>query len=276
MAHLPRLAQGAGEPNSEIVTRRRVPPNAPAGDGGPGHFRDADAFRADEEPDETVRHSKTPVVRAFAPDAAAQPTSGPAGGVTRQPPPKTTTLDTVLATQSGPEVNMEVHMLVLVDQMNDDTVPSKASAETRILLSPGLERIEGAEWETMNGKITKVTKKLIVRGTFSIQTSYRPGADPNHDSKYGRGTTAADKASGNVTLGFHESCHRDEYIAYLTSTPFPKFNGKIGMSEKEFKAASKEFNDAFKAFGAGYRKLGAAVDEVGDCKQSDWQAGRCK
>lgn len=275
MAHVSRVTRGAGEPNVEVDAPRRVLPNAPAGGGGPGHFRDADGFRADEEPDETVRHAKTPVVRMLATDAAAQPTNG-SGAVQRQPPPKTTATTKQLASQSGPEVNMDVRMLVLEDATNDDTVEPPASAETRILVSEGLARVTGPEWKTMNGKIAEITKKLICRGTFSIQTSYRPGSDPNHDSKYGRGTTAADKASGNVTLGFHESCHRDEYIDYLTNTTFPTFDGKIGNTEKDFNAALKKFTDAFKAFGAGYKRLGTAVDEVGDCKQSDFKAGRCK
>jgi hypothetical protein len=252
-----------------------VPPNAPAGGGGPGHFRDADSFRADEDPDETVRHAKAPAVRMLATDAAAQPTSGSAGAAKRQPPPQTTTMTKQIASQSGPEVTMDVRMLVLADEMNDSTVKKPASAETRVLVSPGLRKVEGMSWKAANGKVTAITKKLVVRGTFSVRTSYRPGADPNHNSEYGRGTTAQDKASGNVTLGFHESCHREEYIDYLTKTPFPTFKGKVGMSEADFQAAVDEFTEAFKAFGAGYQGLGSAVDDVGDCTQSDWEAGRC-
>jgi hypothetical protein len=253
-----------------------VPPNAPAGSGGPGHFRDADNFRADEDPDETVRHAKAPPVRMLAVDAAAQPTSGSTGAVTRQPPPKTTPISQKLAQQAGPELLIDVQLLVVADKLNDNSVKKPLSAETRCMPSPGVEKVNAPIWNIdQNGKVTSLKRKLIVSGSYTIRTSYRPGADPNHDSHYGRGTTAPDKASGNVTLGFHESCHRDDYIGYLTKTTFPTFRGKIGMTAVDFEAAVEEFTAAFDAFGKGYEGLGAAVDEVGDCKQSDWEAGNC-
>jgi hypothetical protein len=275
MAHVPRVTNGVGEPNVEADAPRRVLPNAPAGSGGPGHFRDADNFRADEEPDETVRHAKTPAVRMLAADAVSQPTSG-GTTATRQPAPRTTPLSQKLVSQSGPEFLIDVQLLVVEDKMNDKTVKKPLSAETRCMPSSGLEHVSAPIWNIdANGKVTGLKRKLVVNGSYTIRTSYRPGSDPSDDSKYGRGTTAADKASGNVTLGFHESCHRDDYIGYLTKTPFPKFRGKIGMTADDFSAAVDEFTAAFEAFGAGYQALGAAVDEVGDCKQSDWEAGNC-
>jgi len=128
----------------------------------------------------------------------------------------------------------------------------------------------------VDGKVKSFTKKVVFRSSITIQTAYGPNASPNHDSKYGRGTTPADKASGNVTLGFHESCHRKEFVDYVTSTPYPKFTGKVGMTEEEFLAAKEEFEEAVKSFNTGLDNLGAEVDEVGSCTKSDWLAGTCK
>jgi len=262
---------GAGDPKKKSTVPVRARPDSPAGGGGPGHFRDADSFRADEKRWDTVRHAKAPAGRlevATAADAAS-------GAVKKSKAPKTKPFTKQIASQSGSEITLDVRVQVLADTMNDDTVERPSSADTRYETSPGLNEFASASYKTMDGKITAFTKKLVVRGSYIIRTHYRPGASPNDDSEYGRGTTPTDKASGNVTLGFHESCHRDEYVDYLTSKPYPKFTGKVGMTEEQFSTAVDEFADAVKAFNAGLDALGPAVDEVGDCPKADWETGKC-
>jgi hypothetical protein len=270
MAHVLRVvAAGGGDPKRKAAGPVRARPTSPAGGGGPGHFRDADSFRADEKRSETVRHAKAPAARLKVSAPAAS------GTAKIRKAPVTKPYAKQLVAVTGPAVAGGVRLEVLADQMNDPTIEPPSSAETK--LEESYEFGDGS-WQTVNGKITSITKKMVFRASFTIRTHYLPGASPNDTSKYGRGTTRADKAAGNVTLGFHESCHRDEYIKYLTSTPYPKFKGKVGMTEEEFAAAVEEFDEAVKAFHAGIHadSLGEAVDEVGDCTKSDWEAGRCK
>jgi hypothetical protein len=257
---------GAGDKKRKPAGPVRARPTSPAGGGGPGHFRDADSFRADEKQDDTVRHAKAPAGRAKVSAPAAS------GTVKRRKAPITKPYAKQIASVSGPAITGGVRLQVLADKMNDAEVDSE-SAETSFDTS---YELGGEAYNLVDGKIKSFTKKVVFRSSVTIQTAYAADADPNHTSKYGRGTTPADKASGNVTLGFHESCHRIELVAYVTNTPYPKFAGKVGMTEEEFLAAKEEFEDAVKAFNAGLDELGAAVDEVGSCTKSDWLAGTCK
>ena len=258
---------GAGNPKQKPAGRVRARPTSPAGGGGPGHFRDADSFRGDDKHEGTVRHAKAPAraVKVSAPAATA--------AVKRRKAPITKPYAKQIASQSGPVITGGVRMQVLRDKPNDETVDPDSSAETRFDVT---YELGGEAYKTTDGKITSFTKKVVFRSSITIQTAYRPEAKSNDTSRYGRGTTPADKASGNVTLGFHESCHRAEIIEYLTTTPYPVFTGKVGMTEDEFNAAKDEFKAAVEAFNAGLDELGPAVDEVGDCTKSDWQAGTCK
>jgi len=85
-------------------------------------------------------------------------------------------------------------------------------------------------------------------GTLTIQTAYGPHATPSDRSAYGRGTTDQDVANGNNTLGFHESCHREDYLSYLRNNPLPEFTGRIGMTTDDFRAALEAFHKAINTY----------------------------
>lgn len=75
------------------------------------------------------------------------------------------------------------------------------------------------------------------------------GVKPDSFSCYGRGTTPEDVRAGNVTLGFHESCHRNDFVAYLKAHPLPdppKLT--IGMTGSQFEEAVAAFQKAFSAY----------------------------
>ena len=96
--------------------------------------------------------------------------------------------------------------------------------------------------------------------TVTIQTRFGTGK-PDDDSAYGRGTTPGDIAAGNVTLGFHESCHRKDMISYLTNTPLPAFTGKPKMNTDEANAAVAKYQeDCLAYFAAGRAGSVAATD----------------
>ena len=84
-----------------------------------------------------------------------------------------------------------------------------------------------------DGNITRFNGKFRWRGTITVQTRYASDSRPEDPSCYGRGTTVADRQSGRITLGFHESCHRADYVAYLQGHPFPDPPALvIGMAEE--------------------------------------------
>ena len=68
-------------------------------------------------------------------------------------------------------------------------------------------------------KVSPSPKKILSytfvwKGTMSIRTTYPKNFQSTDRSAYGRGTQG-DLQTGNVSLGFHEACHRNDYLAYL-------------------------------------------------------------
>ncbi|MBI3864086.1 MAG: hypothetical protein HY290_19560, partial [Planctomycetia bacterium] len=76
-------------------------------------------------------------------------------------------------------------------------------------------------YDAENGKITKFKGKFTFKGTIQIQTKYAADSTATSLSCYGRGTTTTDVANRDITLGFHESCHRADYQAYLKANALP-------------------------------------------------------
>jgi hypothetical protein len=77
---------------------------------------------------------------------------------------------------------------------------------------------------------------------------YGPDGKATDRSDYGRGTTKQDESAGNTSLGFHESCHQADFLAYLKNTALPEFTGRVDMTVADFKAAQQEFGDAINRF----------------------------
>ncbi len=97
-------------------------------------------------------------------------------------------------------------------------------------------------------RITEFNGSFEFTGPITIQTVYGPGASKNGLSLYGRGTTEEDKANGNITLGFHESCHRLDYVEYLASNPLPAFPLKAGMTVQQYNTAQEIFEQKYHAY----------------------------
>jgi hypothetical protein len=103
-----------------------------------------------------------------------------------------------------------------------------------------------------------------VQITIKIQTMYASKAQSWNPSAYGRGTTAADKAAGNTTLGFHESCHRQDYIEYLEEHPLPTYSQDRG--EQDFTDAVQSYIDDMETYSLN------KTDETGTTKTEERQA----
>lgn len=126
-------------------------------------------------------------------------------------------------------------------------------------------------------KILSFDGKFAWRDTITIQTSYASNASPIAVSCYGRGTTDEDVRSRDVTLGFHENCHQNDYVRYLRSHALPDPPQlALGMSESDYKKALAAFDKSLRAyFKAMERDSETQTDEVGYRKSTRKRTGKC-
>jgi hypothetical protein len=112
------------------------------------------------------------------------------------------------------------------------------------------------------GKVIAFTNTIAYAVT--IQTTYGSG-DPDDECAYGRGTTPGDQQAGNITIGFHEACHRADYLSQLTTKAVPKFKGKKDMAQKDFQEQMDKYDEAWDKY---FEEIGNhtlnVTDEVGD------------
>ncbi len=258
---------GKGAP-PEVIVRRGPHPDSPVGGGGPGHFQDPGTLSDLEFPDDPRPHPLAPAARAepFAdvdlPDNAKAP-----------PPPKTGV--TQVAKESTDRVTVDIKVEVLEDGTDaslGSTARTKITSKTLAFTYPGAEtgQVDG---ET---RITKLLGKFTLNGTIPIQTVYGPKTSANARSVYGRGTTADDKKEGNVTLGFHENCHRVDYVDSLLAGAVPTFFAEVGMTPTEFQQAKTDFQTALNDWIPGIRAQSKqTTDEVGYTLSKCIEDGKC-
>lgn len=94
---------------------------------------------------------------------------------------------------------------------------------------------------TGRGRSRRVTA-VTLSYTLYIKTFYGTGASSSDTSAYGRGTTAADIAAGNTTLGFHEGSHGQDYQDYIAQNPLPQFILEVPATRRQYNAAMRTFN----------------------------------
>jgi hypothetical protein len=140
-------------------------------------------------------------------------------------------------------------------------------AATSFGLDPGTT--PGVETDDKK-RVTKILGPSPVI-TATIQTRYGTSSSPDGKSAYGRGTTDDDKKKGNTSLGFHESCHRQDHLDYLKANPLPKFGGKVGMTEDEWNQAVDKYNQAVEDYAKkSDQNTLALTDEVGNPTKSQY------
>jgi Domain of unknown function (DUF4157) len=91
------------------------------------------------------------------------------------------------------------------------------------------------------GRSRRVTSVTLTY-TLYIKTFYGTRAASSDTSGYGRGTTAADIAAGNTTLGFHEGSHGQDYQDYIAQNPLPQFILAVPANIRQYNAALRGFN----------------------------------
>jgi hypothetical protein len=237
-------------------------PHSPAGGGGPGASArfTLEHQASDDLPDPWQPGPAQPVPLEGAP-APSSPKTPPATNAR--------SLGTLKSVQND-LMDVEVDAEIVADGTQGSSGAETTFRGGQVTSSPGYDA-------DAHGKITRFSGKFTWKGTVVIQTAYGPGAAPDQVSCYGRGTTAEDLRDGNVTLGFHESCHRDDYAGYLKANSLPDPPAmSIGMKAKDYDAATADFGKALKAYFKAMKDDSiATTDEVGH-KRSTWQrTGKC-
>ena len=201
-------------------------------------------------------------------DAVAAPMDG--GAPNRKPasrganpPPVTQTSRSTVKKEASAGVDIDVAVEVVADVV--DATVSAGTAVTSF--QNGVRFVTPAtEWVNRDGKkiVSKLTSPFSLKGIISVQTRYGRGAMAHQPSAYGRGTLDEDTKVGNTTLGFHESCHRVDFLAYLAANLLPTFEGKAGMTTDEYERSVKALKTRLNDYFAQMEKQSDSnTDEVG-------------
>jgi len=265
-------------------------PNAPAFGAGNGFFKSARAPGPIGLDGFEGRRAIAQVGTGVAAPAAA-PAKG-AAAATRPPPvtkpvehPPFMDEDT---DEQGVRRRIKLNLEVLRDGLTD------GGGDHAKTTSSGLPEVS-ITYEFSDGKTKRITSySLHWTGTLIIQTKYPAGLKSTDRSAYGRGT-GPDVQNGNVSLGFHESCHRSDFLAYVdrsltaaaggtpdpyvlpesqppvtikwTYVKFPTFGGKLGQTVTEFQHASNSFKQAIRRWNDDMGKFSdRCTDEFGTAK----------
>jgi hypothetical protein len=112
--------------------------------------------------------------------------------------------------------------------------------------------------------VTKEEGKFTLKGTVTIQIIYDTNGYPKDPARYGRGTTERDINNGDITAGFHESCHLADYVDWLKTKPLPVFKTNLPISKNAYEKACDQFDeDLDKYFEEAEHFSEENTDEVG-------------
>jgi hypothetical protein len=229
-------------------------PDAPAGGGGPGLFRQPGAVSTDGGR-AMLPHPDSPAATDLDPQRLDAAQGEKDKEVKRLPPP--------LVTDESTQIIQGMTVILYPDAHG---IAGAGSATTQLDESEG-----GASYDFDKGT-GKVTVMRELPWKVEIQTRYGSGT-PDDDAAYGRGTTDKDKEDGNITLGFHESCHRADILAYLQQHSPPVLPDLVDKTKVEADAAIATYKTACKAYFQAARKHSETVtDEDGKPKRSEYLA----
>ncbi len=100
---------------------------------------------------------------------------------------------------------------------------------------------------TGRGRNRRVTG-LSLTFTLYIKTFFGISATASDTSAYGRGTTTADRAAGDTSLGFHESMHGQDYQDYIADNPLPEITLDMPATIRQYNAAVRTFNREMRTY----------------------------
>ena len=244
-----RLSPGWLNQNSDVVH-----PDAPAGGGGAGQFTRAGLLGAEGEP-EALPHPDAPSAGALDPIRLNEAQQLQEQAAVRKPAPRVTSDST--QTIKGMQVTL-----------GKDTTGAAGLKAAFTDLSSSKPKVDASKPSGKDAKWQFTVAPLTVK----IWTEYG-SYDPESLAAYGRGTTDTDKKDGNVTLGFHESCHRADLLAYLNGNDPPTFSGTPDMTTAQAQAAINAYMTAVKAyFDKAEEDTKKNIDEVGKPTLTEFKA----
>ena len=270
-------------------------PRAHAGGGGPGQFGSPQPAGADSV-DAPYAHPNSPAGQLYGPHPGAaagdtvnadqaQPQKKPAKP---KPAPATNARTGQGQKKSTNLVDIDVKFKVLADKTNSGDARAQNGGFTIADDSDVKETFAtydfnytSHEENDTNTEITKFTSKFTLKGTVKIRTTYGKMDDgtkvsKNLRSRYGRGTTEDDIQNGDVSIGFHEKCHRDDTVNYLKANKFPVPEMRVGMSVADYKKETSTYGDKLNAyFTAMDDDSVAKTDEVGYTFSKCVADGKC-
>lgn len=233
----------AGRPGTSVSAGRDwvgwtqlvADPNAPTGSGGPGIFSQRTPLNVDDESNlpSPWQPGPTGAVPLDATNVALKPPNPP-------PATKVGSLGVIKEVQSA-FVDYKIDAEILAD--GSGGVASGAVTDFSIIAS------QSPGYDSDGVKITKFNGKFTFKGTIQIQTKYAADANAGTLECYGRGTTAADVGNRDITIGFHESCHRADYETYLKTNALPDPPAmNIGMKAADYDKAAAAFTTALNQY----------------------------
>lgn len=174
----------------------------------------------------------------------------------QNPPPATVPNKVIIKKLKNAQVDIDVSAEVIADgTTNDSSIKGRTTFDPKGAIPDGkggtvFFQTPGMSWEKKGGLevVTKLSGPVLIKGTITIQTIYGPDADATMTSGYGRGTTPEDEKAGDTSLGFHESCHRRDFLDYLNGTPLPVFGGKVGIARTLYNQAATAFATAMQKY----------------------------
>lgn len=233
-------------------------PDSPAGGGGPGHFSRVRLAQRDQgtlpDPARPGPLQSIPLQGAPAPRPA-----NPAPGTN---PRSLGVLKSVQTDLMDVKVDAEIVA---------DGTGGRAGAVTSF--TGGTAWTGPAPRHDSHSRIVQFVGKFTWHGTVTIQTVYAAGFGPNTLSGYGRGTTDSDVRNRDITLGFHESCHRADFVSHLRTVPLPDPPQlAVGMTMTAYNTAISAFDRKLHAYVTAMEAESATnTDEVG-YRRSTWRS----
>lgn len=236
-------------------------PGSPSGGGGPGAFRGAGPLGSNGDDTNVGERDFVPPHPDSPTPLKGNETPKTTGGKPK-PAPKQSSDETavVLLKKKDAFVDVEVKY-----QIKADTIDSK------VLGAVTSFKIPYPEFSPPDKPNKGDPGTMTWKTTIEIRTKYKSDQMRDFYSCYGRGTTNADRKAGDITVGFHESCHRDDYVNYLTNNSLPAIPDlKAGMTLNEFNQAQNKFTLAYNDYEPAMKKQSDDdTDEVG-LKKSTW------
>ena len=259
-----------GRSAAEEVPDSGIDINAPAAPSGAGYFREAFPMDSGSMSIRSPTYRMGPVNASLVAQASSTPVS--AGG--KKPakikkPPKTKALIKPVKKESTSETDIDVKVRVVADSTSSKV--AKKGASTSYSFTNVTYKFPDISYDQNTKKITNLKNKFQFKRTNKIQPLYGKKAKATDKSLYGRGTTNKDKLAGTISLGFHESCHREDFLAYLKSNPLPTFTIKVGDTLQKYQDAISKFKTAYAKYTTDMdAKSKSNTDEVG------YKLSKCK